>query len=63
MSVGSRPWTAHEDIVLQELASAGKNASTIAVEMNRSEAAIRSHAARLNLTLAKAQRGLKAKGK
>ena len=65
MSVlGDLRWTAHEDIVLQRLASAGKYAAAIAVEMHRSEAAIRSHAALLNLTLAKkGQRGPKAKAK
>jgi DNA-binding NarL/FixJ family response regulator len=57
----ARLWTSHEDIVLQELAAAGKYAAAIAAEMNRSEATIRSHAALLNLTLAKGQRGPKAK--
>ena len=61
--VGARPWTAHEDMFLRQLASAGKYAAAIAVEMNRSEAAIRKRAVRLNLALAKVQRGLKAKGK
>jgi DNA-binding NarL/FixJ family response regulator len=56
-----RPWTSHEDIVLQRLAAAGKFAAAIAAEMSRSEAAIRRHAARLNLTLAKGQPGPKAK--
>jgi hypothetical protein len=58
----ARPWTSHEDLVLQELAVAGESAATIAAEMSRSEAAIRRHAARLNLTLAKGQPGPKAKG-
>jgi hypothetical protein len=57
--VGLRPWTAHEDIVLQRLAAAAKHVAAIAVDMNRSEATIRSHAALLNLTLAKGQRWLK----
>ena len=61
--VGARPWTAHEDMFLRQLASAGKYAAAIAAEMTRSEAAIRSHAALLNLTLAKGQRGPKAKAK
>jgi C4-dicarboxylate-specific signal transduction histidine kinase len=52
----ARPWISHEDIVLQELAAAGKYAAAIAAEMNRSEAAIRSHAALLNLMLAKGKR-------
>ena len=59
--IGSRPWTSDEDIVLQRLAAAGKYTAAIAAEMTRSEAAIRSHAALLNLTLAKRQRGPKAK--
>jgi DNA-binding NarL/FixJ family response regulator len=59
----ARPWTSHEDMVLQRLAAAGKYIATIAAEMTRSEAAIRTHAALLNLTLAKGQRGRKAKGK
>jgi hypothetical protein len=61
--VRARPWTAHEDIVLQRLAAAGKYAATIAAEMTRGEATIRSHASLLNLTLAKGQRGPKAKVK
>ena len=59
----ARPWTSHEDIVLQRLAAAGKYAAAIAAEMTRSEATIRIHAALLNLTLAKGQRGPKAKAK
>ena len=49
----ARPWTSHEDIVLQRLAAAGKYAATIAVEMNRSEAAIRNRATKLKITLAR----------
>jgi hypothetical protein len=60
---GVRLWTSHEDIVLQRLAAAGKHAAAIAAEMNRSESAIRSRAKKLNITLASAQGGLKAKGK
>jgi len=56
-----RPWTSHKDIVLQRLAGAGKFVAAIAAEMSRSEAAIRRHAARLNLTLAKGQPGPKGK--
>jgi DNA-binding NarL/FixJ family response regulator len=59
----ARPWTSHEDIVLQRLAVAGKHVATIAVEMNRSESAIRNRAKELNIALATAQRGPKAKGK
>jgi hypothetical protein len=36
----ARPWTSHEDIILQRLAAAGKHAATIAAEMSRSEAAM-----------------------
>jgi DNA-binding NarL/FixJ family response regulator len=61
--VAIRPWTSHEDIILQRLAAAGKYVAAIAAETNRSEAAIRTHAALLNLTLAKGQRGPKAKAK
>ena len=53
--VRARPWTSHEDIVLQRLATAGKYAAAIAAEMNRSESAIRSRAKKLNITLARAQ--------
>jgi C4-dicarboxylate-specific signal transduction histidine kinase len=59
----ARLWTSHEDIVLQRLAAAGKYAAAIAVEMNRSESAIRSRAKKLNIMLARAQSGVKAKGK
>jgi hypothetical protein len=61
--LSARPWTSHEDIVLQRLAAAGKYAAAIAAEMNRSESTIRNRAALLNLTLAKGQRGPKAKAK
>jgi len=46
--VAIRPWTSHEDIILQRLAAAGKYVAAIAAEMNRSEAAIRSHASTRN---------------
>jgi C4-dicarboxylate-specific signal transduction histidine kinase len=59
----ARPWTSHEDVVLQRLAAVGKYAAGIAVEMNRSESAIRSRAKKLNIALARAQRGPKATGK
>jgi hypothetical protein len=61
--VGTRPWTAREDLFLRQLAAAGEYAAEIAAQMNRSEAAIRKRAFRLNLALAKVQRGPKAKGK
>jgi DNA-binding NarL/FixJ family response regulator len=61
--VAIRPWTSHEDIVLQRLAAAGKYAAAIAAEMNRSESAIRSRAKKLNITLPRAQGVRKAKGK
>jgi hypothetical protein len=47
---------------LRQLAAAGKYAAAIAVEMSRSEPAIRKRATRLNITMAKVQRfGPKAK--
>ena len=61
--VAIRPWTSHEDIILQRLAAAGKYLAEIAAEMTRGEATIRTHAALLKLTLAKGQRGPKAKAK
>ena len=64
MSVAAiRPWTSHEDIILQRFAAAGKYVAAIAAEMTRGEATIRTHAALLKLTLAKGQRGPKAKAK
>jgi hypothetical protein len=64
MSVlGARLWTAHEDMFLRQLAAAGKYAAAIAVEMHRSEAAIRNRATKLKITLAKVQRGPKVKAK
>jgi hypothetical protein len=63
-AVASRPWSAHEDMFLRQLAAAGKYAAANRpVEMKRSDAAIRNHAALLNVKLAKVQRGPKAKGK
>jgi hypothetical protein len=60
--VGARPWTAQEDMFLRQLAAAGNYAARIAVDMNRSEAAIRKRAAVLSVKLAKVQRfGRKAK--
>jgi hypothetical protein len=37
--VRGRPWTQQEDVLLRELAAAGKSVLAIAVEMNRSEGA------------------------
>jgi len=51
--VASPPWTPYEDDLLREMTLSGKYAATIAVQLTRSEAAIRKRAARLNLTLAK----------
>jgi hypothetical protein len=59
--VGSLPWTPEENNLLRELALSGKHAAAIAGQMKRSESAIRKHAVRLNLTLAKVQRRPKAK--
>jgi hypothetical protein len=55
---GGRPWTSDDDVVLRDLASAGKYVVTIAVEMSRSESVIRSRAKGNGLEIAK-----KAKGK
>jgi hypothetical protein len=54
--VASRPWTAREDMFLRQLAAAGTFAARIAVEMNRSEPAIRKRAMRLKITLAKVRK-------
>jgi hypothetical protein len=62
--VASRPWTAHEDMFLRQLAAAGKYAAAMATEMKRSEAAIRKRASRLHVKLARVPRaGVKAKSK
>jgi hypothetical protein len=58
----ARPWTPHEEAVLQRLAAAGKYAAWIAADMNRSESAIRSRAALLNLMLPRTPRGPKVNG-
>jgi HJR/Mrr/RecB family endonuclease len=42
--VGSLPWTPEEEDFLRELALSGKYAAAIAVQMKRSEAAIRKRA-------------------
>jgi hypothetical protein len=56
-------WTPHEDERLRALALSGASVATIARQMNRSEAAVRKRAVRLNVVLAKARLspGLKAK--
>ena len=54
--VGSRPSTPQEDVILQELAAAGKHAVAIAVEMNRSASGIRIRAKQIGVTLAKFSR-------
>ena len=55
-ALASRPWTAHEDMFLRQLAAAGKYAAAIAVEMKRSESAIRNRATKMKVTLAKVRR-------
>jgi hypothetical protein len=62
MSLASRPWTAHKDMFLRQFAAAGHYASAIAVQMKRSESAIRKRAVLLDVELAKVRLfGLKAK--
>jgi DNA-directed RNA polymerase alpha subunit len=46
-------WTPHEDERLRTLALSGASVATIARQMNRSEAAVRKRAVRLNVVLAK----------
>jgi hypothetical protein len=48
-------WTPHEDERLRALALSGASVATIARQMNRSEAAVRKRAVRLNVVLAKAR--------
>ena len=67
--VRGRPWTSEDDVMLRDLAAAGKYVVTIAVEMNRSESVIRSRAKENDVKIAKntrgriksVERGLKAK--
>ncbi|WP_159008966.1 hypothetical protein [Bradyrhizobium sp. S69] len=51
--VRGRPWTSQDDLLLRNLTAAGKNAFTIAVEMNRSESVIRRRAKESDLKIAK----------
>ncbi|KRP85209.1 hypothetical protein AOQ73_39060 [Bradyrhizobium pachyrhizi] len=53
----NRPWDPAEDGTLQTLIAEGRYAVDIAVEMNRSEAAVRLRAKVLGLTFAAAPRG------
>jgi hypothetical protein len=63
--VGGRPWAPQEDVILRELAAAGKLVFAIAVEMNRSEAVIRRRAKEGGIKIAKfrAQTELKPKAR
>jgi hypothetical protein len=56
-------WTPYEDERLRTLALSGASVATIARQMNRSEAAVRKRAVRLNTVLPRARLslGLKAK--
>jgi hypothetical protein len=58
-------WTPYEDERLRALASSGASVAAIARQMNRSEAAVRKRAVRLNIVLPKGRLSprLKAKGK
>jgi hypothetical protein len=65
----ARPWSSKDDVLLRELAAAGKYVVDIAAEMNRSESVIRTRAKENDLQIAKNTRGrpvesgLKAKSK
>jgi hypothetical protein len=49
----ARPWTQADDDKLRALAVAGASSRAIGVQMNRTEAAVRSRAARLKVILRK----------
>jgi hypothetical protein len=51
--IGGRPWTPQEDVILREMAAAGKHVVDIAVAMNRSEAVIRRRAKEDGIEIAK----------
>ncbi len=59
--VGSIPWTSEEDKRLRTLALSGISVAAMATPMKRSTAAVRNHAARLKIVVAKSR--LKAKRK
>ena len=46
----ARPWTQADDDKLRALAVAGASSRAIGVQMNRTEAAVRSRAARLKVS-------------
>jgi hypothetical protein len=56
-------WTPYEDGRLRTLALSGANVATIARQMNRSEAAVRKRAVRLNIVLPKARLNPRLKAK
>jgi hypothetical protein len=49
----ARPWSSKDDVLLRELAAAGKYVVDIAAEMNRSESVIRTRAKENDLQIAK----------
>jgi DNA-binding NarL/FixJ family response regulator len=49
------PWSADEDQRLRRLAQAGLGAREIAVKMNRTPRAIREHARKINIAIARSQ--------
>jgi hypothetical protein len=53
----SKPWKLKEDETLRKLIADGRYAADIAVEMNRSESAVRMRAKQLDLSFAAAPRG------
>jgi hypothetical protein len=56
-------WTPEEDHRFRALAEAGRSAAVIAERLKRSQVAIYNRAKKLGLTLRRAERGRKAKGK
>jgi DNA-binding NarL/FixJ family response regulator len=61
INVLQKPWTPEEDELLRKLAKAGTSVPEIAKHIDRSRGSIRDHALKLNITLAKGQRGPKVK--
>jgi hypothetical protein len=58
-----QPWTSEDEARLRGLAASGRSVATIAERLKRSTAAIRYKALRLNISLPRAERGLKVKVK
>jgi hypothetical protein len=56
------PWTPEDEARLRALAASGRSVATIAERLKRTPAAIRYKAHKLNISLPRAERGLKATG-